>query len=153
RRSLNAYRKLQGVGGDPGAIRTRGLRIRNPALYPAELRDRRRQSTGRMAANKAPISGCAHGDARGEVAALQQLPATIRRLMNFAAIGCRIMARQMGLTRLKTHALGLAAAALLMSAPATATGCDSLRDGPRGVVMGVTDGDTVVLDSGLVVRL
>lgn len=59
----------------------------------------------------------------------------------------------MGLTRLKTHALGLAAAALLMSAPATATGCDSLRDGPRGVVTGVTDGDTVVLDSGLVVRL
>ena len=26
--------------GDPGAIRTRGLRIRNPALYPAELRGR-----------------------------------------------------------------------------------------------------------------
>src|SRR6218665_792137 len=24
--------------GDPDAIRTRGLRIRNPALYPAELR-------------------------------------------------------------------------------------------------------------------
>ncbi len=29
------------IGGDPGAIRTRGLRIRNPMLYPAELRGQR----------------------------------------------------------------------------------------------------------------
>lgn len=38
-------------------------------------------------------------------------------------------------------------------APASASACIGLIDGPRGVVTGVTDGDTVVLDSGLVVRL
>lgn len=31
--------------------------------------------------------------------------------------------------------------------------CEGLRDGPRGVVVSVTDGDTVVLDSDLTVRL
>ena len=31
--------------------------------------------------------------------------------------------------------------------------CEGLVDGPRGVVVSVTDGDTVVLDSGLVIRL
>lgn len=37
--------------------------------------------------------------------------------------------------------------------PLSAAGCDSLVDGPRGTVASVTDGDTVVLDSGMVVRL
>ena len=32
-------------------------------------------------------------------------------------------------------------------------GCDGLVDGPKGIVASVTDGDTVVLDNGLVVRL
>jgi micrococcal nuclease len=35
----------------------------------------------------------------------------------------------------------------------TATACENLRDGPAGTVVSVTDGDTVVLDNGLVVRL
>ena len=33
------YRETK-ESGDPGAIRTRDLRIRNPLLYPAELRGR-----------------------------------------------------------------------------------------------------------------
>jgi micrococcal nuclease len=45
-------------------------------------------------------------------------------------------------------------AALLMSAPSSmAATCQGLRDGPHGIVTSVTDGDTVILDSGLVVRL
>ena len=35
----------------------------------------------------------------------------------------------------------------------TAAACENLRDGPAGTVVSVTDGDTVVLDNGLVVRL
>lgn len=35
----------------------------------------------------------------------------------------------------------------------TAAACENLRDGPAGTVASVTDGDTVVLDNGLVVRL
>lgn len=31
--------------------------------------------------------------------------------------------------------------------------CEGLRDGPTGVVVNITDGDTVLLDNGLVVRL
>lgn len=34
-----------------------------------------------------------------------------------------------------------------------AAACEGLVDGPKGVVVSVTDGDTVVLDNGLVVRL
>ncbi len=34
--------------GAPGAIRTRGTRIRNPLLYPAELRGRRTSISGAM---------------------------------------------------------------------------------------------------------
>ena len=34
-----------------------------------------------------------------------------------------------------------------------AQGCEGLVAGPRGVVTGISDGDTLVLDSGLVVRL
>ena len=54
---------------------------------------------------------------------------------------------------LARHVLGVTVAALLMTLPLAAEACDALRDGPRGVVTGVTDGDTVVLDSGMVVRL
>ena len=42
-------------------------------------------------------------------------------------------------------------AALAM--PLTALSCDGLVDGPRGIVASVTDGDTLILDNGLVVRL
>src|SRR3970282_431773 len=38
---------LEFSGREPGAIRTPGLRIRSPALYPAELRARGRSGTGR----------------------------------------------------------------------------------------------------------
>lgn len=47
---------------------------------------------------------------------------------------------------------GVVVAALILSAP-VAQACVGLADGPRGVVASVTDGDTVVLDSGVVVRL
>jgi micrococcal nuclease len=49
--------------------------------------------------------------------------------------------------------LGAAVAAMAMSAPLTAMACEGLGDGPRGIVTSVTDGDTVILDSGLVIRL
>ena len=50
----------------------------------------------------------------------------------------------------------LAGAAMFASVSSIAMGalvCDTLQPGPTGVVMQVTDGDTVVLQSGLVVRL
>ena len=37
--------------------------------------------------------------------------------------------------------------------PLTAIACEGLVDGPQGTVTSVTDGDTVILDNGLVVRL
>lgn len=48
--------------------------------------------------------------------------------------------------------MGVAVATLMMAAPQVAA-CEGLRDGPRGTVTAVTDGDTVILDTGLVVRL
>ena len=51
------------------------------------------------------------------------------------------------------NVLGVAVAALSITAPLAAAACDGLRDGPRGVVTAVTDGDTVILDGGLVIRL
>src|SRR5690606_285261 len=47
----------------------------------------------------------------------------------------------------------LAAMAALSSVSPAALGCDDLRSAPGGVVVQVTDGDTVVLDTGLIVRL
>lgn len=41
----------------------------------------------------------------------------------------------------------------LAVAPLSAAACDALQAGPRGVVTSVTDGDTVILDTGMVVRL
>ena len=43
--------------------------------------------------------------------------------------------------------------ALLVSLPVTAGACEGLREGPRGIVRQVTDGDTVVLEGGLTIRL
>lgn len=42
---------------------------------------------------------------------------------------------------------------LVSMASFSVLGCDALRDGPRGTVTQVTDGDTVMLDNGIVVRL
>jgi len=54
---------------------------------------------------------------------------------------------------LKPYALGLAVATVALSMSGAGMACADLRPGPRGVVASVTDGDTVVLDNGLVVRL
>ena len=37
-----------GIGGAPGAIRTRSLRIRSPTLYPIELRGQLMYNEGRI---------------------------------------------------------------------------------------------------------
>ena len=60
--------------------------------------------------------------------------------------------RRVGPDLLKASLLSIAALAAL-TLPATAEGCPDLRDGPRGRVTEVTDGDTVHLDNGLIVRL
>jgi endonuclease YncB( thermonuclease family) len=44
-------------------------------------------------------------------------------------------------------------ALLALAMPLGALACDGLVDGPQGNVSSVTDGDTVILDNGLVVRL
>jgi len=53
----------------------------------------------------------------------------------------------------RTTIVTVTAAMLAGLGPATAQACESLRLVPGGIVAEVTDGDTVVLDSGLVVRL
>lgn len=53
---------------------------------------------------------------------------------------------------LAIHAvLGALAVSVISMLPATA--CDGLRDGPKGTVTQIVDGDTLMLDNGLVVRL
>jgi endonuclease YncB( thermonuclease family) len=47
----------------------------------------------------------------------------------------------------------LAALAVIAAMPVVARGCEGLVAGPKGVVASVTDGDTVLLDNGLVIRL
>lgn len=47
--------------------------------------------------------------------------------------------------------MGALAGILMSMAPASA--CDGLRDGPKGNVTQIVDGDTLMLDTGLVVRL
>lgn len=49
--------------------------------------------------------------------------------------------------------LSAATAAVLIPLTGAATACDVLRPGPRGLVTEVVDGDTVMLDSGLVIRM
>ena len=73
--------------------------------------------------------------------------------MIFAAIPCRLGAVDLGRNLLKRYALGLAVATVALSVSGAGMACADLRPGPRGIVAGVTDGDTVVLDNGLVVRL
>jgi micrococcal nuclease len=61
----------------------------------------------------------------------------------------------MGPNLLARDVLRIAAAAVLAAMPLStlAMGCDGLVDGPMGIVASVADGDTVVLDTGVVVRL
>ncbi len=54
---------------------------------------------------------------------------------------------------LKLSVVHLAALAMLSAPAAAAEACAQLRMEPGGVIVEVTDGDTVVLDSGLVVRM
>jgi endonuclease YncB( thermonuclease family) len=51
------------------------------------------------------------------------------------------------------HAVSLLAFMAVFAMPLTALSCDGLVDGPQGTVTAVTDGDTIILDTGLVVRL
>lgn len=53
----------------------------------------------------------------------------------------------------KANLTRLTALALAAALPFGAFACEGLRDGPMGTVVEVTDGDTVVLDSGTKVRL
>jgi len=60
----------------------------------------------------------------------------------------------MGLNLLAREVVTIAAALALSAMPVSAApACDGLVDGPKGIVASVADGDTVVLDTGLVVRL
>src|SRR3954471_10719714 len=58
-----------------------------------------------------------------------------------------------GAPLVKSTLVRFAALAALSSVSAAALACEDLRSAPGGVVVQVTDGDTVVLDTGLVVRL
>lgn len=58
----------------------------------------------------------------------------------------------MGPDLLARYAVLGAVTAVLMSV-AAATACEGLRDGPKGTVTEIVDGDTLLLDTGLVVRL
>jgi endonuclease YncB( thermonuclease family) len=60
----------------------------------------------------------------------------------------------MGLILLARELVTVAAALVFVAVPlSTSFGCEGLADGPKGVVVSVSDGDTVALDSGVVVRL
>lgn len=59
----------------------------------------------------------------------------------------------MGLDLLTLNIVGISAALVLSALPVGLAACEGLVDGPRGTVASVSDGDTLVLDSGLVVRL
>lgn len=49
--------------------------------------------------------------------------------------------------------LGVLGALALSLMPVAIPACEGLRDGPKGTVSAVVDGDTILLDTGLVVRL
>ena len=59
----------------------------------------------------------------------------------------------MGRILLGWDVVRIAALAVLAAMPVGAVGCEGLRDGPQGIVASVSDGDTVILDTGMVVRL
>jgi micrococcal nuclease len=86
------------------------------------------------------------------VARAQQAGSTARRGGIFAAICCIVGKLSSGRDLLARHAV-LGAVLTSMLTIAAAPACEGLRDGPKGTVTEVVDGDTVLLDTGLVVRL
>lgn len=152
-------RQLPDLGGDEVAG---GLKVRRPSavLAPAprpepDGGDKVPAKPGRRAGQAQRIEQSLeqHGLGAG-VTQLQQRSGSVPPMMIFAAITCTMRPHDFGRTQLGRHGFGLAAAvAVLMSLAAGAAACEGLRAGPRGAVGSVTDGDTVVLDSGLVVRL
>jgi micrococcal nuclease len=60
---------------------------------------------------------------------------------------------RLGPELLNFPALSLAALAVLATLPVPAFGCDGLVDGPRGTVTEIVDGDTLMLDNGIIIRL
>ena len=73
--------------------------------------------------------------------------------MIFAAIWCRLDSLELGRNLLTKYVHGLAVAAVVLSMSGSGWACEGLRPGPKGTVTSVTDGDTVLLDNGLTVRL
>jgi micrococcal nuclease len=73
--------------------------------------------------------------------------------MIFAAIACRLDSIELGRILLAKYVHGLAVVAIALSMSSPGVACDGLRPGPKGIVTSVTDGDTVLLDNGLTVRL
>jgi micrococcal nuclease len=59
----------------------------------------------------------------------------------------------MGLNVLARNIVTTTLALVFCAMPVTVLACEGLVDGVKGVVASVTDGDTVVLDSGVVIRL
>jgi endonuclease YncB( thermonuclease family) len=75
-------------------------------------------------------------------------------VMNFAAIECsNEPVCDRGLFLNKRYLATFTAIAMAAALPSQALACEALRDGLRGRVTEVTDGDTVVLESGERVRL
>ena len=70
-----------------------------------------------------------------------------------AALGCMVNKRFPGPFLLKTSLVHLVALAALSASSAAAMACEQLSMEPGGIVVQVTDGDTVVLDDGRVIRL
>lgn len=73
--------------------------------------------------------------------------------MIFAAIGCKLATSLVGPDLLNRQAMGFVAFAMVAVWPLAAEACADLRPGPQGRVVEVTDGDTVILDTGQAVRL
>jgi endonuclease YncB( thermonuclease family) len=73
--------------------------------------------------------------------------------MIFAAIACILALEETGPSLLKQMLLSAATVAVLSNVAGAAEACEGLRPGPRGLVTEVVDGDTVMLDSGLQIRM
>jgi endonuclease YncB( thermonuclease family) len=75
-----------------------------------------------------------------------------RWIVNFAAFACRLWRVDAGRTLQINQVVGVAVVSLVLAA-LPAAGCEGLTSGPAGRVVGVSDGDTVLLDTGQEVRL
>jgi micrococcal nuclease len=76
-----------------------------------------------------------------------------KRSSFFAVFRCMVNKRFPGPSLLKTSLVHLVALAALSASAAAAMACEQLRMVEGGTVVQVTDGDTVVLDDGRVIRL